>query len=53
MNTRRFPRTMNEAFRQTVEYGAAIELPAPKTWVVTYALCFAGVVLSLLFQGAP
>ena len=24
---RKFPRTMNEAFQNTVEYGAAIEIP--------------------------
>lgn len=27
MNTRTFPRTTNEAFRNTAEYGAAIERP--------------------------
>lgn len=27
MNTRRYPRTMNEAFHNTVEYGSAIERP--------------------------
>lgn len=29
MNTRTFPRTMNQAFPRTVEYGAAIEVPDP------------------------
>ena len=27
MNTRRYPRTMNEAFSRTAEYGCAIEKP--------------------------
>ena len=29
MNTRTYPRTLNEAFPNTAEYGAAIERPAP------------------------
>ena len=29
MNTRTYPRTLNEAFPKTAEYGAAIERPAP------------------------
>ena len=29
MNTRKHPRTLNEAFPRTAEYGAAIERPIP------------------------
>lgn len=29
MQTRSYPRTLNEAFRNTAEYGCAIERPAP------------------------
>lgn len=29
MQTRRYPRTLNEAFTRTAEYGAAIERPVP------------------------
>lgn len=29
MNTRTYPRTLNQAFPRTAEYGAAIERPAP------------------------
>lgn len=29
MNTRTYPRTLNQAFPRTAEYGAAIERPTP------------------------
>lgn len=43
MNTRKYPRTMNEAFTKTAEYGAAIERPARTNyryslWVIAAVL---------------
>lgn len=43
MNSRKYPRTLNEAFTRTAEYGAAIERPAPRNhrislWVIAAAL---------------
>ena len=40
MNTRQYPRTLNQAFPKTAEYGAAIERPAPTFWTpIRVALC--------------
>ena len=47
MNTRKYPRTMNEAFPRTVEYACAIDKPgryALRTWpriIVAVACCLA------------
>ena len=44
MNTHRYPRTMNEAFSRTAEYGCAIERPAHHgDKAVGIALAFAAV----------
>lgn len=55
MNTRMFPRTTNEAFRNTAEYGCAIERPRKADKAVNWILALAAIaiVLSLIFQGAP
>jgi len=41
MNTRQFPRTLNEAFPQTVDYASSIERSRgyPRAWWVLMALC--------------
>lgn len=45
MNTRKYPRTMNEAFPKTVEYASSIDRPtryALRTWpriLVAAAVC--------------
>lgn len=55
MNTRKYPRTLNEAFSRTAEYGAAIEKPA-KTPTATKAVNIAlavgviAIIFSLCFQ---
>jgi hypothetical protein len=33
MNNRKWPRTLNEAFPNTVEYSCSIERPRPKGWM--------------------
>ena len=55
MTTRKYPRTMNEAFQNTMEYGAAIEIPV-KTWnfadkvmIAVSLVAFAVVVLDVFF----
>jgi len=46
MNTRRYPRTTNEAFMNTPEYGCAIERPYHRgDRAVAIALAFAAVYL--------
>lgn len=50
MNTRRYPRTMNEAFQRTAEYGCAIERPLTTgDRAVTVACIFASLYLAGLF----
>lgn len=58
MNTRTYPRTLNEAFPRTAAYGAAIERPAPlfarTRWAsaaVAVAMC-AGL-LAIAMLGEP
>ena len=52
MNTRKYPRTINEAFPRTVEYASALERPARyslRTWprvLVAIVVCI-GVTLLL------
>lgn len=55
MNTRTFPRTLNQAFPRTAEYGAAIERPAPlfarsrlASAAVGYAATLAVIVLAII-----
>ena len=56
MQTRTYPRTTNEAFHKTAEYGCAIEKPSRRTadTAVNVVLCVAivAVILSICFQGA-
>ena len=53
--TRSYPRTMNEAFKNTAEYGCAIERPATRraeTAVkLTLWLAVLAIFLSIVFQG--
>jgi len=53
-SVRTFPRTTNEAFRNTPEHACAIERPARKHKAVNWALFLGAVAvaLSLIFQGA-
>ena len=41
---RKFPRTMNEAFQNTVEYGAAIEIPVKQLNLVDKVMIAVSVV---------
>ena len=52
--TARHPRSRMEAFRNTVEYGAAIEVPTPQSRLIeklkSYALAIGiGIVLAMIF----
>lgn len=50
MNTRRYPRTTNEAFQRTAEYGCAIERPLTTgDKAVTVACIFAALYLAVFF----
>lgn len=55
---RKFPRTMNEAFQNTVEYGAAIEVHVKqfnlvdKVMIAVSIVAFAVVILDLFVWGA-
>ena len=55
---RKFPRTMNEAFQNTVEYGAAIAIPVKqlnlvdKVMIAVSIVAFAVVILDLFVWGA-
>ena len=55
---RKFPRTMNEAFQNTVEYGAAIEIQVKefnlvdKVMIAVSLVAFAVVILDLFVWGA-
>ena len=50
MNTRRYPRTMNEAFQRTAEYGCAIERPLTTgDKAVTVACIGASLYLAVFF----
>ena len=58
MNTRTFPRTLNQAFPRTAEYGAAIERPAPMfarsrtaSSSVGWGLAIAATVVALILSG--
>lgn len=58
MNTRTFPRTLNQAFPRTAEYGAAIERPAPMfarsraaSSSVGWGLAIAATVVALILIG--
>lgn len=57
MTTRKYPRTTNEAFQNTMEYGAAIEKPhkawnlADKVMIGVSILAFAVVILDIFFWG--
>ncbi len=46
MNTRRYPRTMNDAFRTGPEYGCAIERPRTGHRVAYWTMAFAVVYLA-------
>ena len=49
--TRTFPRTLNEAFPNTTQYGAAIEVPAPihpHDRIVIWSSAIAVVTLTIL-----
>lgn len=52
---RKFPRTMNEAFQNTVEYGAAIEIPVKqfnlvdKVMITVSVVAFVVVALDVFF----
>lgn len=55
MNTRTYPRTLNQAFPKTAEYGAAIERPAPlfarsriASAAIGYAATLAVIVLAVM-----
>ena len=55
MNTRQFPRTTNEAFPKTANYGCAIERTRPADRAVNWAL-FVGaiaVILAIRFGVQP
>lgn len=45
MNTRRYPRTLSEAFPHGAEYGCAIERPAPNRYP---RFVWAGIVVLVL-----
>ena len=52
MNTRKYPRTMNEAFPRTAEYACAVDRPARyplRTWprVLLAIVCCVGITLLL------
>jgi len=52
--TRKHPRSTMEAFRNTVEYGAAIEIPTPQSRLIeklkSYGLAIGiGIVLAMIF----
>ena len=49
MSTSRFPRTTNEAFRHTAEYGCAIERPPEKRYQVLIGCLILGVAYAALF----
>lgn len=56
MNTRSYPRTTNEAFHKTAQYGCAIEKPKSRAYSVlnlVYAIAIVALVLAIAFQGAP
>lgn len=46
MNTRRYPRSLNEAFPHGAEYGAAIERPRTGHRVAYWTMAFAVVYLA-------
>ena len=46
MNTRRYPRTMNDAFRTGPEYGCSIERPRTGHRVAYWTMAFAVVYLA-------
>lgn len=46
MNTRRYPRTMNDAFKTGPEYGCAIERPRTGHRVAYWTMAFAVVYLA-------
>ena len=55
MNTRTFPRTLNQAFPRTAEYGCAVERPAPMfarsrtaSAAIGYAATLALIVLAIM-----
>lgn len=51
-STKRHPRTLNEAFPKTVEYGAAIEIPTKINRLVNRIADWAlAVALGLIFAG--
>lgn len=49
MSTRRHPRTTNEAFHRTADYGCAIEKPREKPWQVRIGCLVLGVAYAALF----
>jgi hypothetical protein len=58
MQTRKYPRTLNEAFTNTPEYGCSIEKPVRASaaqravnWALLISLVT--VILSIAFQGKP
>ena len=54
MNTRTYPRTLNEAFPKTADYGCAItrKRPADRAVNWTLALAVVAIILALCF-GVP
>ena len=48
MNTRRYSRTLNEAFHNTAEYGAAIERPSRGHRVANWTMVAAVIYLAAL-----
>lgn len=53
---RTHPRTMNEAFRKTAEYGCAIERQRKRAYSalnVVYVIAIVALILAVAFQGAP
>ena len=58
MNTRKYPRTMNEAFNRTVEYASSLERPAHyrlRTWprILMAIACCIGLTLLLAMSYTP
>lgn len=53
MQTRKHPRTLNEAFPRTAEYGCAIERPSKRERIAEYlgAICVGLMFASLLVIG--
>lgn len=53
MNTRTYPRTLNEAFPKTADYGCAIERRRPADRAVNWALAagVVAVILAICFLG--